>query len=102
MNVDIFKPVLNSSQTHGKLNTYTYTKAMAENVLWEEAGKLPICIVRPSISELVEIGNTELHQNSFKTLFLGLTFNSNRGMERTIPRMGIRHEWAHWTNSCLG
>ncbi|XP_068212189.1 putative fatty acyl-CoA reductase CG5065 [Palaemon carinicauda] len=30
-------------------NTYTYTKALAENVLVQEAGSLPLAIVRPSI-----------------------------------------------------
>lgn len=30
-------------------NTYTYTKAMAESLLLEEAQGLPIAIVRPSI-----------------------------------------------------
>jgi fatty acyl-CoA reductase len=32
-----------------KPNTYTYTKALAEHLLSEESGVLPICIVRPSI-----------------------------------------------------
>ena len=30
-------------------NTYTYTKAMAETLLMEEAKGLPVAIVRPSI-----------------------------------------------------
>lgn len=30
-------------------NTYTYTKALAENLIFEQTGKLPIAIVRPSI-----------------------------------------------------
>ena len=30
-------------------NTYTYTKAMAEYLLQEDAGDLPIAICRPSI-----------------------------------------------------
>ncbi|XP_076312926.1 putative fatty acyl-CoA reductase CG5065 isoform X1 [Tachypleus tridentatus] len=30
-------------------NTYTYTKALAENLLVEECGSLPVAIVRPSI-----------------------------------------------------
>jgi len=30
-------------------NTYTYTKALAENLLIEECGDLPVAIVRPSI-----------------------------------------------------
>lgn len=30
-------------------NTYTYTKALAENLLVEEGGSLPVAIVRPSI-----------------------------------------------------
>ena len=30
-------------------NTYTYTKAMAETLLLEEAKGLPVAIVRPSI-----------------------------------------------------
>lgn len=30
-------------------NTYTYTKAMAEQVLEKESGNVPLAIVRPSI-----------------------------------------------------
>ena len=30
-------------------NTYVFTKQLAEHVLWEEKGKLPIIIMRPSI-----------------------------------------------------
>lgn len=30
-------------------NTYTYTKALAENILLDECGSLPVAIVRPSI-----------------------------------------------------
>lgn len=30
-------------------NTYTFTKALAENLLVDEAGGLPVAIVRPSI-----------------------------------------------------
>lgn len=30
-------------------NTYTFTKALAENLLVEECGSLPVAIVRPSI-----------------------------------------------------
>ena len=30
-------------------NTYTYTKALAENILLAERGNLPVAIVRPSI-----------------------------------------------------
>lgn len=33
----------------GRPNTYTYTKALAENVLNDECGDLPVAIVRPSI-----------------------------------------------------
>ncbi|XP_023236666.1 putative fatty acyl-CoA reductase CG5065 [Centruroides sculpturatus] len=33
----------------GRPNTYTYTKALAENLLEEECGQLPVAIVRPSI-----------------------------------------------------
>lgn len=33
-------------------NTYTYTKALAEHLLVNDAGKLPISIVRPSIGRL--------------------------------------------------
>lgn len=32
-------------------NTYTFTKALAENVLVKEANTLPITIVRPSIGK---------------------------------------------------
>lgn len=31
-------------------NTYTYTKALAEQVIQQEAGDLPICIFRPGVS----------------------------------------------------
>lgn len=34
-------------------NTYTYTKALAEHVLVQEAGSLPLAIVRPSIGEWI-------------------------------------------------
>nr|XP_018903111.1 PREDICTED: putative fatty acyl-CoA reductase CG5065 [Bemisia tabaci] len=33
----------------GRPNTYTFTKALAEHVLVQENGKLPIAIIRPSI-----------------------------------------------------
>src|SRR5580698_115806 len=33
----------------GRPNTYTYTKAMAEIVISQEKGNLPVAIVRPSI-----------------------------------------------------
>lgn len=33
----------------GRPNTYTYTKALAETLLVEESGALPVAIVRPSI-----------------------------------------------------
>jgi len=33
----------------GRPNTYTFTKAMAEKMLLDEAGDLPVAIVRPSI-----------------------------------------------------
>jgi len=32
-------------------NTYTYTKALAEDVILKEAGGLPLCIFRPAVSE---------------------------------------------------
>jgi hypothetical protein len=32
-------------------NTYTFTKAVAEQVLVEQSGNLPVAIVRPSIGE---------------------------------------------------
>ncbi|KAH8243954.1 hypothetical protein KR032_011757, partial [Drosophila birchii] len=44
-------------------NTYTYTKALAEDVIRREAGNLPLCIFRPSIimpvSKDPEVGWTE-------------------------------------------
>jgi len=33
----------------GRPNTYTFTKALAEEVVVEEAGDLPVCVVRPSM-----------------------------------------------------
>jgi len=44
-------------------NTYTFTKALAEWVVQEEAAGLPCAIVRPSIGQLPPI-------NSFKQLTL--------------------------------
>lgn len=32
-------------------NTYTFTKALAEDMLIKECGNLPVAIVRPSIGE---------------------------------------------------
>jgi hypothetical protein len=32
-------------------NTYTFTKALAEHVLVEQSGNLPVAIVRPSIGK---------------------------------------------------
>lgn len=32
-------------------NTYTYTKALAEDVILKEAGGLPLCIFRPAVSK---------------------------------------------------
>lgn len=32
-------------------NTYTFTKALTEQMLLEEAGNLPVAIVRPSIGK---------------------------------------------------
>lgn len=44
--VDSMTPVL-----LGKFpNTYTYTKALAEQLLQKEAGDLPLCIFRPGVS----------------------------------------------------
>ena len=37
------------SMLEGRPNTYTYTKALAENLLVSEAKGLPLSIVRPSI-----------------------------------------------------
>ena len=41
--------LLTPSLLHGRPNTYTLTKAMAENLLQEEASDLPVAIIRPSI-----------------------------------------------------
>ena len=32
-------------------NTYTFTKVLAESMLLQESGNLPVAIVRPSIGE---------------------------------------------------
>lgn len=34
-------------------NTYTFTKALAEDMLIKESGNLPVAIVRPSIGEII-------------------------------------------------
>jgi len=36
-------------------NTYTYTKALAEQLLQQESGDLPICIFRPGVSRLMPL-----------------------------------------------
>lgn len=41
--------LLTPSLIDGRPNTYTYTKALAENLLREEASDLPVAIIRPSI-----------------------------------------------------
>ncbi|XP_042907021.1 putative fatty acyl-CoA reductase CG5065 [Parasteatoda tepidariorum] len=41
--------VLTPHLLRGRPNTYTYTKALAETLLVEESGALPVAIVRPSI-----------------------------------------------------
>ncbi len=41
--------LLTPSLLQGRPNTYTLTKAMAENLLQEEASDLPVAIIRPSI-----------------------------------------------------
>lgn len=51
----------------GRPNTYTYTKALAENVLNDECGDLPVAIVRPSI---VVASWKEPYPVSSATLFL--------------------------------
>ncbi len=42
---ELFTPSL----LKGRPNTYTLTKAIAENLLQEEASDLPVAIIRPSI-----------------------------------------------------
>lgn len=39
-------------------NTYTYTKALAEDVILREAGNLPLSIFRPAISKCTRLGIT--------------------------------------------
>ena len=41
--------LLTPSLLNGRPNTYTLTKALAENLLKEEASDLPVSIIRPSI-----------------------------------------------------
>ena len=41
--------LLAPSLLEGRPNTYTLTKALAENLLRVEASDLPVCIIRPSI-----------------------------------------------------
>ncbi len=41
--------LLTPSLLNGRPNTYTLTKALAENLLKEEGADLPISIIRPSI-----------------------------------------------------
>ena len=41
--------LLAPSLIEGRPNTYTFTKALAEDLLRVEASDLPVCMVRPSI-----------------------------------------------------
>lgn len=41
--------LLAPSLVEGRPNTYTFTKALAENLLRDEAGDIPVSIIRPSI-----------------------------------------------------
>lgn len=41
--------LLTPSLIDGRPNTYTFTKALAENLLKDEASDLPVAIIRPSI-----------------------------------------------------
>ena len=43
------KPQITSVMIGSKPNTYTFTKALAENILETEGAGLPISIIRPSI-----------------------------------------------------
>jgi len=42
-------PAMTKSIIGNRPNTYTFTKAIAEELILSEAGSLPVCIVRPSI-----------------------------------------------------
>ena len=48
-NVDIASERVTRQLIGERPNTYTFTKAIAEQLVNEERGELPICIVRPSI-----------------------------------------------------
>ena len=43
---DMTKKLLLSAK---RPNTYTYTKSIAEHLIYQQTGKLPIAVVRPSI-----------------------------------------------------
>ncbi|KAH8289054.1 hypothetical protein KR054_007064 [Drosophila jambulina] len=64
-------------------NTYTYTKALAEDVIRREAGDLPLCVFRPAIimSTYKEpiVGWTD---NLYGPM--ALTFGSARGVVRVV------------------
>ena len=42
-------PVVTREVIGDRPNTYTFTKAIAEEIIMTECGQLPVCIVRPSI-----------------------------------------------------
>ena len=49
-------PILESltpSLVEPRPNTYTYTKALAEHLLVNDGGNLPICVVRPAIGKFI-------------------------------------------------
>ena len=57
--------LLTPSLLQGRPNTYTFTKALAENLLQEEASDLPVAIIRPSI-----IGAAVKEPFTVRTFFL--------------------------------
>lgn len=46
-----FINIMLCSGTGNRPNTYTFTKALAEDMLLKECGNLPVTIVRPSIGK---------------------------------------------------
>lgn len=101
--VDVITPKLIGKRP----NTYTFTKALAENMLMKESGNLPVAIVRPSIGnhqsklnfhslsridkENKLIFSLELFSFSYSFIFL----------ERTRFRMGRQLERTDWTRGSL-
>jgi len=60
-------------------NTYTYTKALAEQVIQLEAKDVPICIFRPAISKLLYMYICKILFKGYRIWFSNPFSSKNKG-----------------------